>query len=1147
MNGYWHLDELSGSSYSDVLGANGASCAPDQNCPSGVMGKINNAQEFDRTQGTGVNIPGSDFNWSEDASFSIELWMNKSTDSVCAGSTTDSNEVIVGRDSPTDSLHWWVGINCNVAKGPQGVLVFTLKDKDGTGETERIYGKTSVVDGRWHHVVAVRDGSQNKLYLDGKPEGAISVDYAKSFDAGSTPVNVGWLNHQPNFGSFYRYTGVLDELAIHNRPMTSAEVRAHYFVVRSYCDTCASGLPVKIMPLGDSITKGSSSGVIEPELMVSYRKKLWEDLTAGLYNVELVGTLVNGEGHGNDSYALHEGHSGFTADQLAAVLPTSLQLTEPEVVLLHVGTNDIFFELGKPGGTERTVADIEALLDAIDQYSEDVTVILARIINRRCKIDSPPCQESEDTTALNGAIEALYDNRLAMGDKIFLVDQEAALDYHLQEDGGDLWDEKHPYQSGYEKMATVWLEKLDDFLPTCMPALPSITSSPVLKSYVGRNYHYDVEAAGNPTPQFILKQSPQGMTVSPYTGMITWIPTVQQMGSSVVTVEAFNDSGFDTQEFTVQVTDAPPCPDGMLSYWELNEKGGDEFADSFNGTPATCAEDCPTPTEEGVVEGAQGFGSGATGINVVPADASFNWPTNGSFSIEYWIKKDSPCTGNQVAVGRDDASTDLHWWAGCRELNGIHVAAFVLNASDGSGHGSQYNLAGKTDISDGVWHHVVAVRDGSAKKNILYVDGIEEASVSVTYTADFGSGNALINIGWLNLGGGYRLNGILDELALHGKALTSEEIASHFVAGSIHGEGYCNESLAPSIVKEPTPRSVVAGQSATFQVIAGGSLPLSYQWQKGTTNIPGATGASYTIAAAGAADDGAEYRCRVSNDADTVFSGSATLTVITPVSITTHPSNQKVVQGASATFSVVAEGTAPQYQWQKGTTDIPGATGASYTIAAAGAADDGAEYRCRVSNDAGWVLSSSATLTVEAGDIQISAHPKDVAVVAGYSARFVAKAMGPKGTRLRHQWQKNGQDIQGATRSSLMVPSAPIQDDGSRYRCRITGLAGFMYTNEATLTVHPIMITTQPLDAVIKEGGAARFSLRARGPRGARLAYQWLVGDGLSWTPVSPNGTRASLTVSQAPAGLRYYKCQLVASNGIGPVESRVVTLMVSP
>ncbi len=84
----------------------------------------------------------------------------------------------------------------------------------------------------------------------------------------------------------------------------------------------------------------------------------------------------------------------------------------------------------------------------------------------------------------------------------------------------------------------------------------------------------------------------------------------------------------------------------------------------------------------------------------------------------------------------------------------------------------------------------------------------------------------------------------------------------------------------PSITQQPANQTVQVGQAATFTVVAAGSAPLNYQWQKGTANISGATSASYTTPATALADSGSTYRVIVSNGINpNATSNYATLTV----------------------------------------------------------------------------------------------------------------------------------------------------------------------------------------------------------------------------------------------------------------------------
>jgi hypothetical protein len=185
--------------------------------------------------------------------------------------------------------------------------------------------------------------------------------------------------------------------------------------------------------------------------------------------------------------------------------------------------------------------------------------------------------------------------------------------------------------------------------------------------------------------------------------------------------------------------------------------------------------------------------------------------------------------------------------------------------------------------------------------------------------------------------------------------------------------------MAPSITAEPANQTVMAGQTATFSVSATGSDSLSYQWQRNAMPIGGAISSSYTTAATTISENGAQFTVVVSDLAGRVTSNAAILTVnATPVapSITTQPISQTVNAGQTATFSVTASGTAPlSYQWHKNGAIISGAISATYTTPAATTADSGAQFTVVVSNMAGHVTSSAATLTVNAATRSLRASP----------------------------------------------------------------------------------------------------------------------------------------------------------------------------
>ena len=258
---------------------------------------------------------------------------------------------------------------------------------------------------------------------------------------------------------------------------------------------------------------------------------------------------------------------------------------------------------------------------------------------------------------------------------------------------------------------------------------------------------------------------------------------------------------------------------------------------------------------------------------------------------------------------------------------------------------------------------------------------------------------------------------------------------------------------APGITSQPVGQSVVAGQAATFSVVASGSAPLSYQWQKNGTEIPGATASTYSIPATIIGDSSAVFTVVVANSVGTATSNQATLTVtLTPVApaIGTQPAAQTVATGQTASFSVEATGTQPlAYQWKKNGTDIPGATASNHTTPATAIGDNGAVFTVVVSNSAGTVTSTPVTLTVAA--VVISTQPAAQTVVVGQSASFSVTATGTG--PLSYQWKKNGINI-GTNSSTYTTSATAIGDNNAVFSVVVSNSTGEVTSSNATLTVN---------------------------------------------------------------------------------------------
>ncbi len=537
---YWRLDESSTGSYQDYISGNNGVC--DGGCPSPVSGVINNGQLFDGNNDGIAVAARSSFDWLASDSFSIELWIQRDSGAI------SSLQAFVGR-SDTAGLSWYIGINSS------GYAQAQLKAADGSGPAQPLTGSKDLrsADSTWHHVVFVRNAqtSQNILYVDGEQEAAVSFDaYTADFDSAAAPLTLGLWN------SGNRFNGALDEVALYKIALEANEIRSHYYIARDYCSIYDT--PIKVMPMGDSITKGNWALGLPPDNeMVAYRWDLSNWLQNNLYWFDFIGSEHNGTGIDPGFDDAHAGFGGISDGQLYTLLATGvnqapnpdetvtpgpyLQSYPTEIILLHIGTNYM----------DTSPNDVENILNQIDAFSKNVTVILARIIDR---VPNDP-----DVQTFNNNVELLVNNRIAQGDKIIMVDMEDGAGINYTNDttfpytSGDMYDQLHPNPSGYNKMADNWFTTLETLLP--QSEVPLFASIPSLIAAKGELYEYTSDAGNRPSPTYSVVSGPSGMTVDPQSGLVQWTPDT--IGNFAVSLRALNWAGVDQQHFTILVNARP--------------------------------------------------------------------------------------------------------------------------------------------------------------------------------------------------------------------------------------------------------------------------------------------------------------------------------------------------------------------------------------------------------------------------------------------------------------------------------------------------------------------------------------------------------------------------------------------------------------
>jgi hypothetical protein len=168
---------------------------------------------------------------------------------------------------------------------------------------------------------------------------------------------------------------------------------------------------------------------------------------------------------------------------------------------------------------------------------------------------------------------------------------------------------------------------------------------------------------------------------------------------------------------------------------------------------------------------------------------------------------------------------------------------------------------------------VAAVYDQAAGARRIYVNGVKVAErIDPPITVTNSTAKVAIGAQFAEGPARYFFDGLIDELSFYSTALSTADIQYIYNAGSA---GKCP---APRIKTQSRSQVGYWGKSVTFTVTAEGPAPLSYQWLKDGTPLPGATGSSLTLTNL-QATDAAGYSVVVTNDYGSVTSSTAYLTV----------------------------------------------------------------------------------------------------------------------------------------------------------------------------------------------------------------------------------------------------------------------------
>jgi lysophospholipase L1-like esterase len=301
-------------------------------------------------------------------------------------------------------------------------------------------------------------------------------------------------------------------------------------------ESAVAAITWRVMPIGDSITSGSS-------LRDSYRRPLWHSLNDAGIDTDFVGSR-NTPVPNPDFDLNHQGISGWTADDFLqnGNIANWAQTYLPDVVLIHLGTNDML----NGESVSSTIDEIGQIIDVVRSSNPEVIVLLAQIIPA----------SGFSMVPLNEAIPDLVASKDSATSPVRIVDQFTGFDATV-----DTVDGIHPNSGGEIKMAQKWFDALRPLLVGA-----SFTSTPVTEATQGIPYNYlaTVEFPDVGAVSITASEKPQWLVLvdnGDGTAALSGTPGNADVGENPVRLLATHSSDLTVEQtFTIDVANVNDAP-----------------------------------------------------------------------------------------------------------------------------------------------------------------------------------------------------------------------------------------------------------------------------------------------------------------------------------------------------------------------------------------------------------------------------------------------------------------------------------------------------------------------------------------------------------------------------------------------------------
>ncbi|WP_158945101.1 immunoglobulin domain-containing protein [Granulicella sp. S190] len=330
---------------------------------------------------------------------------------------------------------------------------------------------------------------------------------------------------------------------------------------------------------------------------------------------------------------------------------------------------------------------------------------------------------------------------------------------------------------------------------------------------------------------------------------------------------------------------------------------------------------------------------------------------------------------------------------------------------------------------------------------------------------------------------------------------------------------------APLIISQPANQTVQVGQTATFSVTANGTAPLTYQWFKNGTLIPGATSSSYTTPATVIGDNNSQFTVTVTNATGAATSNPATLTVVntTPVATSLACNSSTPPYNSSATLvPIFSGGTAVIGSTGVGSSDITlsAVSGSSYSTPLLISAKT---YTLSVTGTGGAVASTTCTVTPMS--VTISPISPANATIAPGTQTFTATASG--GTTNTLMWTASAGTFIGNVWTSPTTIGT--------YTITATSVDEPSVAVTTTVTLSLPVITGQPLNVNVCNGATTTLSVTAL----YASTYQWF----FNGSPIA--GATSSSYFIPSTVAMDVGNYTVTVTNAAGSVTSKPAKVVV--